>query len=297
MSGFDDLFWLVEVVEAGTLTAAAEKHEISAAAVSKRIRLLEQRLGVRLLVRTTRHLRMTEAGEIYYQRGKALLAEFQELEDNVASTTERLCGQIRINAPMTFGQRQLVKPISEFMKQYPEVEITLHLDDRAIDIMGSDYDLVMRIGVLEDSSLVAQRVGGTAMMCCASPRYLEKAGMPIIPEDLQHHECLIYEQQSRYSSWGFERDGEITKVSVKGKLSSNNGDVLCQAACNDQGVVLMPLFILQDALNRGELVQILPEYSFELLNIYAMYPTRNYLPLKVKRLIEFLKMRLASGYL
>lgn len=297
MSGFDDLFWLVEVVDAGTLTAAAGKHEISSAAVSKRIRLLEQRLGVRLLVRTTRHLRVTEAGEIYYQRGKALLAEFQELEDNVASTTERLCGQIRINAPMSFGLRELAKPVSDFMQQYPEVEITLHLDDRAIDIMGSDYDLVMRIGPLEDSSLVAQRVGVTTMMCCASESYLEAAGTPITPQDLQHHDCLIYEQQSRLSRWGFERDGEVTEVAVKGKLSANNGDVLCQAACNGQGIVLLPLFIVQESIARGDLVPILPEYSFKPLNIYAMYPSRNYLPLKVTRLIEFLKMRLASGYL
>ena len=116
MSHFDDLFWLVDVVEAGSLSAAAEKHNVTSAAVSKRLRLLEERLGVKLLVRTTRHLRTTEAGALYYQRGKALLEEFNELEENIASTSERLCGSIRINAPLSFGMKALMEPIHEFMQ-------------------------------------------------------------------------------------------------------------------------------------------------------------------------------------
>lgn len=293
MSHFDDLFWLVEVVDAGTLSAAAEKHNVTSAAVSKRLRLLEERLGVKLLVRTTRHLRTTEAGELYYQRGKTLLEEFNELEDNIASTSERLCGSIRINAPLSFGMRVLMRPIQEFMQLYPQLHITLHLDDRFIDILNSDYDLVIRVGQLQDSSIVAQRITNSRLVCCAAPSYLEKHGRPAVPEDLAKHNCLLYQHSVPMHIWYFKKDQIDSAITVQGDLAANNGDILCEAAILGQGIVQQPDFIVRAALDSGQLVEILQDYTSLTVSAYAMYPTRHFLPIKIRRLIEFLQQQLA----
>lgn len=293
MSHFDDLFWLVEVVDAGTLSAAAEKHNVTSAAVSKRLRLLEERLGVKLLVRTTRHLRTTEAGELYYQRGKTLLEEFNELEDNIASTSERLCGSIRINAPLSFGMRVLMRPIQEFMQLYPQLHITLHLDDRFIDILNSDYDLVIRVGQLQDSSIVAQRITNSRLVCCAAPSYLAKHGTPQVPEDLAKHNCLLYQHSVPMHIWYFKKDQIDSAITVQGDLAANNGDILCEAAILGQGIVQQPDFIAHAALESGQLVEILQDYTSLTVSAYAMYPTRHFLPMKIRRLIEFLQQQLA----
>lgn len=289
MSEFDDLFWLVEVVEQGTLSAAAEKHGLTSAAVSKRLRLMEERLGVKLLIRNTRHLRTTEAGAMYYQRGKRLLEAFRELEDNVASTSDRLCGTIRLNAPLSFGLRQLTQPLNDYMRAHPEVKVTLHLDDRYIDIANSDYDVVIRIGHLTDSSLIAQRIGSTRIVCFASSDYLNTYGHPQTPEDLIKHQCLLYEHNSVLSDWRFYEAGQLIMPEVRGALRANNGDVLCQSALNGMGITCQPLFIAEDSLQKGLVKQVLTNYDMEELNIYAMYPSRHFLPLKIKRLIEYLK--------
>lgn len=293
MSHFDDLFWLVEVVDAGTLSAAAEKHNVTSAAVSKRLRLLEERLGVKLLVRTTRHLRTTEAGELYYQRGKTLLEEFNELEDNIASTSERLCGSIRINAPLSFGMRVLMRPIHEFMQLYPQLHITLHLDDRFIDILNSDYDLVIRVGQLQDSSIVAQRITNSRLVCCAAPSYLAKHGTPQVPEDLAKHNCLMYQHSVPMHIWYFKKDQIDSPIAIQGDLAANNGDILCEAAILGQGIVQQPDFIAHAALESGQLVEILQDYTSLTVSAYAMYPTRHFLPMKIRRLIEFLQQQLA----
>lgn len=292
MSHFDDLFWLVEVVEAGTLSAAAEKHNVTSAAVSKRLRLLEERLGVKLLVRTTRHLRTTEAGALYYQRGKALLEEFNELEENIASTSERLCGSIRINAPLSFGMHALMEPIHAFMQLYPQLHITLHLDDRFIDILNSDYDLVIRVGHLEDSSLVAQRIANLRLVCCAAPSYLAKHGTPHTPQELLKHNCLVYQHSMPMHIWEFQKEGVESRMPVHGNLVANNGDILNQAAILGQGLVYHPEFIAHTALARGELVEVLKDYTNVYVSAYAMYPTRHFLPVKIRRLIEFLQQQL-----
>lgn len=296
MSQFDDLFWLVEVVEAGTLSAAADKHQVTSAAVSKRIRLMEERLGVRLLVRTTRRLRTTESGEMYYRRGKRLLEDFQELEENVSSTRDCLSGTIRINAPLSFGLSQLADPLNTFMQMHPELAINLHLDDRYIDVLNSDYDLVIRIGRLQDSSLVAQRLAQVSLYCCAAPAYIEKHGLPQTPHDLMQHNCMIYEQGGSTGEWSFTKDHEPHTVTVDGRFRSNNGDVICEMALRGFGITVQPAFILRDAVQQGKLIHLLPEYMVEPIWVYAVYPSRHFLPLKIKRLIDFLRQQLAGKF-
>ncbi len=292
MSRFDDLFWLVEVLDAGTLSAAAEKHGISSAAVSKRIKQLEDRLGVKLLVRSSRYLRATEAGDLFYKRGKSLLDEFNELEQNVASTSEKLSGTIRINAPLSFGLKMIAKPVNDFLALYPDVNIELQLDDSFIDTQNNNYDLIIRIGKLEDSSIIAQRISSANLVCCASPIYLEKHGEPQEPAELKSHNCLVYNPGSAFRQWTFGKGEQAQTVSISGNLVSNNGSLLADSVVAGNGIAYLPDFIIGDAISDGTAKTILCRNTFDSVNAYALYPSRHYLPLKIKRLIEFLKTEL-----
>lgn len=294
MSRFDDLFWLVEVVESGSLTAAAEKNSVTSAAVSKRLRLMEERLGVKLLVRNTRHMRLTESGQHYYQRGKGLLDEFSDLEENIVSANNRLSGNIRINIPLSFGLKSLSNIFHEFMLLYPEVNLTVHLEDRYIDMINSDYDLVLRISKLENLSPVSQPIASVAEVCCASPDYLARHGTPEKPQDLTQQHCLIYAQGGvPQTVWQFKQGQQLIEVPVQGSLHANNGDFLAQAACYGRGITMLPWFIVKEALEEGALQTVLEDYTQAPYHVYAMYPTRNFLPLRVKHLIDFLKAQLS----
>ena len=295
MSHFDDLFWLVAVVDEGTLSAAAEKHGVSGAAVSKRLRLLEERLSVRLLERNARRLRTTEAGELYYRRGKRLLEAFSELEESVSSTGELLRGTLRVNAPNSFGLKRLAAPIAEFMREHPDLKVHMDMDDAFIDINESNYDVVIRIGRLEDSSAIARRIASIHLVCCASPAYLKEHGTPKTPADLADHSCLIYNQRTPHSTWTFERDGVQHQVEVSGPIQSDNGNFLGQLTEFGLGISTQPNFIAEDALQSGALVPLLTDYSVEEIGVYALYPSRQYLPLKTNRFINHLKAALSSG--
>lgn len=289
MSQFDDLFWLVKVAEAGTLTAAAEQQGVTIAAVSKRIRSLEERLGVRLLNRNTRHLSLTEGGAIYYQRGKQILEELSNLEEKVVSTNARLSGEIRINAPVSFNREKLSELICRFQAENPSIKITLHLDDNLVDVHNSDYDLVIRVGKLTDSSIMAYHLGNTKKVCCATPEYLEKHGTPIRPNELSKHQCLEYEQNKK-EQWVFHKDGETyeyqSKVSV---FRTNNSDLLLASTLQHHGISMLPVFMAHEPIKQGLLVPLFSDYQTEILNIHALYPSKNFLPTKIKRLIDYLK--------
>lgn len=295
MSQFDDLFWLIEVADAGTLTAAAEKKGVTVAAVSKRIRAVEERLGVRLLNRNTRHLSLTEAGNIYYQRGKHILDELYHLEENVISTSERLLGDIRINAPLSFSINKLSKLLVQFQQEHSSINISLHLDDHFIDVHNSEYDLIIRIGKLPDSSIVAQRLASVKLVCCATPQYLAKHGTPQTPNELSQHNCLEYNQINRKDRWLFRKDKTEYEIFPRGQFKVNNGDMILTAILEHHGIGILPDFLAEEALQSGAIVPVLADYEMEELNAYAIYASRNFLPAKIKRLIEFLRDELSEG--
>jgi DNA-binding transcriptional LysR family regulator len=292
MSQFDDLFWLIEVADAGTLTAAAEKKGVTVAAVSKRIRAVEERLGVRLLNRNTRHLSLTEAGNIYYQRGKNILDELYHLEEHVISTSERLLGDIRINAPLSFSLNKMSELLVKFQKEHTSINVTLHLDDHFIDVHNSEYDLIIRIGKLPDSSVIAQRLATVKLVCCATPEYLAKNGIPQTPAELSQHNCLEYDQINRKDRWVFRQNKTEFEVYPKGKYRVNNGDMILAAVLEHHGIALLPDFIANESLKAGLITPVLTDYEIDELNVYALYASRNFLPAKIKRLIEFLKSEL-----
>ena len=289
MSRLDYMRNLVAVVETGSITAAADKLELTIAAVSKRLKALEQELGTRLLTRNTRQLALTEAGHYYYQHCREILEEVTRVEQQLSLMQGRLCGTLRINMPMTYGKLRLTKVLLRFMQQYPDIYLHAHLDDAYIDAASGDYDVVIRIGTLNDSRLIARKLETTSLIAVASPDYLAQHGMPQTPQDLEQHHCLHYTNVSQREAWTFfDIQGEEHKALIKGRLSVNNGEVLKQAALNGFGIVVLPDFELGDVLASGKLVKILPNYSAQTMSVYAVYPSRQFLPEKTRALVDFL---------
>jgi DNA-binding transcriptional LysR family regulator len=279
----------VAVVETGSITAAADRLELTVAAVSKRLKLLEADLGVRLLTRNTRQLALTEAGHYYYQHCREIQEEVSRVDQHLLAMQGRLSGSLRINMPMTYGKLRLSKWLIRFLQEYPDIHLTAHLDDAYTDAASGDYDVVIRIGVLEDSRLVARKLENVYLMPVAAPAYLQQHGTPQTPAELAQHQCLHYTNVSHREGWMFyDPSGTAHNVQIRGQLCANNGEILKQAAIAGMGIVLLPDFELIDSLENGELVRILPDYSAQTVSVYAVYPSRQFLPEKTRVLVEFL---------
>ncbi len=279
----------VAVVDAGSITAAADKLELTVAAVSKRLKTLETDLGTRLLTRNTRQLALTEAGHYYYQHCREILEEVTRVEQQLLDMQGTLSGALRINMPMTYGKVRMTSVLIRFLQLHPEIHLTAHLDDAYIDAASGEYDVVVRIGRLEDSRLIARKLENAYLVTVASPAYLEKHGVPGSPAELGQHQCLHYTNASHREGWVFyNAEGEEIRVQVRGQFCANNGEVLRQAAVAGMGIVLLPDFEVQDELLRGELVALLPEYSALAVSVYAVYPSRQFLPEKTRALVDFL---------
>ncbi|MEN9422893.1 MAG: hypothetical protein RL122_276 [Pseudomonadota bacterium] len=289
MSRLESMSHFVAVVETGSITAAADRLELTVAAVSKRLKLLEADLGVRLLTRNTRQLALTEAGHYYYQHCREIQEEVSRVDQHLLAMQGRLSGSLRINMPMTYGKLRLSKWLIRFLQEYPDIHLTAHLDDAYTDAASGDYDVVIRIGVLEDSRLVARKLENVYLMPVAAPAYLQQHGTPQTPAELAQHQCLHYTNVSHREGWMFyDPSGAAHNVQIRGQLCANNGEILKQAAIAGMGIVLLPDFELIDSLENGELVRILPDYSAQTVSVYAVYPSRQFLPEKTRVLVEFL---------
>ena len=289
MSRLESMSHFVAVVETGSITAAADRLELTVAAVSKRLKLLEADLGVRLLTRNTRQLALTEAGHYYYQHCREIQEEVSRVDQHLLAMQGTLSGSLRINMPMTYGKLRLSKWLIRFLQEYPDIHLTAHLDDAYTDAASGDYDVVIRIGVLEDSRLVARKLENVYLMPVAAPAYLQQHGTPQTPAELVQHQCLHYTNVSHREGWTFyDLSGTAHNVQIRGQLCANNGEMLKQAAIAGMGIVLLPDFELMDSLENGELVRILPTYSAQTVSVYAVYPSRQFLPEKTRALVDFL---------
>ena len=288
MDTVDGMRTFAAVVAEGSFSRAAERLEMSPQLASKYVAQLEDRLSVRLLNRSTRQLSLTEAGRAYYDRVRQVLADIDDMENAVGDLTARARGTLRINAPMSFGQLHLTRAIAEYQDVQPEVEVDLTLNDRVVDIVSEGFDLAIRIGQLEESSLVARRLAPVRLVVCGSPEYFDRRGVPETPEQLSDHDCLRYAYASDYDRWRLERDGRMHSVRISGPLSANNGDALRVAALAGKGIVLQPTFIVGDDLRAGRLRTVLDEYRAATLNAHAVYAHRQYLSAKVRTFVDFL---------
>lgn len=291
MDRFAALDAFTHIVETGSFTAAAQALGLTRAAVSRQVRVLEDRLGSRLLNRTTRRVSLTEAGHAYYETARRVLGDLAEAEAGIAQLTDAARGLLRIDAPMSFGTLHLAPAIAEFMARYPDVVVQLALNDRFVDIVEEGFDIGLRIGRLEDSSLIARRVVESRRVLCAAPDYLTVHGRPEVPRDLRHHRILHYGYLESGATWRLSgKDGDHS-VQIQAALCANNGEVLRDAAVAGQGIALLPTFIAGGALQTGSLVTVLSDYRPPEAALYALYPPNRYLAAKVRLFIDFLVER------
>jgi DNA-binding transcriptional LysR family regulator len=276
------------VVSTGSFTAAAERLGISRALTSKYVGQLEDHLGVRLLNRTTRRLNVTEVGRAYFERCRQLVDEVDELESAVSDQQTAPRGRLLIAAPTTFGEMFLAQAVARYLDEYPEVSIELVLADRFVNLVDEGFDLAVRIGNLQDSSLIARRLASCRLVVCASHEYLRRIGTPAHPSDLERHCCIYDTNQGSGNSWPFRDIDHRFSVSVKGNLRVNGAVAVREAMLAGQGIGYSPAYAIGDELRTGKLKIILENYESDELGIYAVYPHNRHLATKVRSFIDFL---------
>ncbi len=278
----------VAVVDAGSISGAAERLGLAKSAVSKRLRDLETRLGTRLLNRTTRRLSLTEAGTNFYARCERIINDVDDAEATVSESDRTLGGTIRMTAPLSFGLQHLGPALVHFMSAHPEIDINIEFNDRPVDLIGEGFDLGIRIAKLDDSSLMARRIAPVKMVVCASPAYWEKHGRPRRPADLRKHTALHYSYASQ-RKWAYTApDGGKGSVTLQTRHVANNGTFLSAAAAAELGIVRQPLFIAHRLIENGQLEPVLTNYNWNDLNIWAIYPRTRRLPQRLRSLIDHL---------
>jgi len=276
------------VVEAGSFVSASESLGMSKAAVSRYVSELEARLGVRLLQRTTRRLSLTGEGEVFYVRCRELLAGVEEAEAEITSRSDVARGTLRVNVPVSFGISHLAPLWGDFHARYPDVELSVDLSDRIVDIVEEGFDLAIRIATLQSSTLVSRRITTTRLMACASPDYVAKYGAPSHPTELADHRVIGYSNFTTGNDWPFEGPEGGVSVRVWPWMYANNGETSCGASVAGEGVVLQPGFLVRHHLDAGRLVELMPEYRSTELGVYAVYPTRKFVTPKVRALVDYL---------
>lgn len=282
------------VATLGSLSAAARSLGMSQTMATKHMAAIEDRLGVKLLHRTTRQLTLTETGRSYLEAAERILAEFEEADAAAAAATVEVRGTLRLNAPVSFGVREIAPLLPELSRRHPALTVELGLNDRQVDLIEEGWDLVIRIGALKDSAMIARRLAPCRMIVSAAPTYLTAHGRPRTIADLRHHACLGYtlSQTVGAHQWSFGRGGRA-KVAVDGSLKANNGDALVSAAIAGQGIVYQPTFLVARDIAAGRLVPLkLDHEPVELDGIYALYPADRRPPAKVRATIDFLAQSL-----
>lgn len=279
----------VTVVDHGGFTEAARQMGLSKSAVSKHVAALETRLAVRLLNRTTRRVSPTELGLAYYDRAKAVLAETAEADAMVTSMQSAPKGSLRISAPVSFGIRHLSPAVAAFLTACPDVDVNMTLDDRFVELVAEGFDVAIRIGRLEDSSLKARKIAETRRLLAASPGYLEAMGTPRSFDDLGAHRLLHYSHLATGNFWRLRTaSGEERHIRVGGRLTVNNGDSLMAAAEAGLGIALLPSFIIGDAIEAGRLVEVMADRPPDLLGVHALYPPSQFPQPKLRSFVDFL---------
>lgn len=288
-----ELIAFVESVESNSFSAAARSLSTTPSAISKRVAKLEDRLGVRLLQRTTRSLSLTTEGTAYYERISRLLRELEEANDIVVSGGKPR-GKLTISTSLDFGQWLLVQSIPEFLKQYPEIQIDLRLSDRLVDLVAEGIDVAIRLGDLEDSSLICRHLGQTQFALCASPAYLKVQGTPTTPQDLVHHNCLRYVSDRRPVPWEFLIDGNWQTIPVSGTFNSDNGGALKNAAIAGLGITRLLSFQIHEEVQQKRLELLFSGQLPPGLMVQAIFTRQRHLSPRVRVFLEFLTIYCAK---
>jgi DNA-binding transcriptional LysR family regulator len=278
------------VAASGSLSAAARAMSMSQTMATKHMAALEDRLGTKLLYRTTRRISLTEAGRAYLDSIERILTDLEEADALATAATVEARGTLRFNVPVSFGIREIAPLLPELTRRHPMLTIDLGLNDRQVDLIEEGWDLAVRIGAMKDSGLIARRLAPCKMLVCAAPRYLAEYGIPRTIAELEHHICLGYtlSQSVGADRWSFGVDGS-RRVSVQGPLKANNGDALVAAAIAGQGITYQPIFLVRREIAAGQLVALtLDAPTLDLSGVYAIYPAARRPPAKVRVVIDFL---------
>ena len=276
------------VAETGSFSAAARALGVSNSVVSKYISGLEEKLGVTLIQRNTRHLALTDIGRGYLDRCLRIMSDVEEADRAASNQHAQPQGMLRVNSALSFGLRHLGPVISQYAQACPEVTVDITLDDRRVDILEEAYDLAIRVGELEDSSLIARKFASVRRICAASPAYLARHGTPQHAGDLENHNCLTYARGGWSEPWLAEDTDGPVLMEARGNIFSNNGDLLLASAVEGAGIISMPDFIVWDSIKEGRLVRVLPDYIFPEVGMYAIYPPTRHLSAKIRTFVDTL---------
>jgi len=277
------------VVESGSFSAVASETNLTQPTVSKHVAALEQKLGSKLLKRSSRQLRLTESGKEYYQRCVQILDAISEAEAHVRHEQTQITGTLRLSTPIAYGRLQVIPHMRKFLAQHPGLKLDLILDDRTIDLVKEGVDLAVRMGPLSESSLIATKIGDCPRIAVASPDYLADHGEPKTLSDLEAHDCLVFALHPAGNVWTFNGKEGIEKIQVSGRFSANNPDAIREAVLSGLGIAIIPLWMVADYIDRGYLKAVLKDYKPMPMAVHAVYPERKLVPQKVKRLIEHLR--------
>jgi DNA-binding transcriptional LysR family regulator len=285
------------VGQTGNFAEAARRLSVANSVVSKRVKDLEDFLGTQLLIRTTRKVRLTDAGYDYLEYVRKCLDEMTEVEAAVRHQAQKPVGMIKVAAPQSFGRQYLGPALATYLEKYPDVSLKVYLSDKRVDLLEEGFDLAITIGVLQDSTLIARKLGDCRRVVCASPHYFEQHGKPKTPHDLSSHNCLSYLNLAEGKAWPFWMGGKRVWQPVSGRFSADNGDILYQAALTGAGITLLPTFIVGKAVESGKLQVVLEQYEEQNFSIYALYQHKRHLSTKVRMLIDHLTQCFERGFM
>jgi DNA-binding transcriptional LysR family regulator len=292
MDRFENMNAFVRIVEAGSISEAADRMDVAKSVVSRRLKELEEHLGAELFHRTTRQMNLTDSGRAFYQQSVRILADTLEAEHATSQFHGALKGNLKVAVPLSFGLMHLGPAINAFLQAHSDIEFDLDFNDRQVDILAEGFDLAIRIASLPDSSLIARRLAPIQAVMCASPAYLERNGTPQSPGELTKHRCLVYNLISNFESWNLhDTEGQLIKTKITPYLKASNGEFLRDAAVDGLGIVLMPTFIVYKEIESGALIPLLTKYKFSQLAAYAIYPQTRHLSQRVRAFVDFLVKR------
>ena len=292
MDRFENMRTFTRVVEAGSISGAADRLSVAKSAVSRRLKELETHLSVELFHRTTRKMNLTDSGRAFYHQAVRILDDVLEAELATSQAHGTLKGNLKVALPSSFGHMHMTPVINDFLKEHPQIEFDLDFNDREVDLIQEGFDLAIRIGKLPDSSLIARRLAPVQTVVCASPEYLKNTGRPQVPEDLSEHQCIAYNLLSDTEYWYLsDSEGKEIKTRIHPCLKASTGEFIRDAAVDGRGIVLLPSFIVYKEIESGALITLLQNYQPPAMNAYAIYPQTRHLSQRVRAFVDLLVER------
>lgn len=292
MDRFENMRTFTRVVEAGSISGAADRLGVAKSAVSRRLKELETHLGVELFHRTTRKMNLTDSGRAFYHQVVRILDDVLEAELATSQAHGTLKGNLKVALPSSFGHMHMAPVINDFLKEHPQIEFDLDFNDREVDLIQEGFDLAIRIGKLPDSSLIARRLAPIQTVICASPDYLERMGTPHSPDDLSEHQSIAYNLLHETEYWYLaDSKGNEIKTRIHPCLKASTGEFIRDAAVDGRGIVLLPTFIVYKEIENGKLMPLLHDYQPPPINAYAIYPQTRHLSQRVRAFVDFLVKR------